>query len=178
MPDNWEIEHGLNPNIPDGNGDFDNDGFSNLEKYLTTSPRGRPRQHPLHGRQQQRYAEIFNWQVSGVVVNIAGSNVTTSSKWKPSRYDTAIISNATVVVDAVGQHAGTLRLTNNAILNITGGWLKVANSLEIGAGCTVAVQPAGTLRLTGSATLAGGGTFTNAGTLDIMTWSGTLPADS
>ena len=177
MPDNWEIEHGLNPNIPDGNGDFDNDGFSNLEKYLNDiAAWPAPGNILFTGANNNRYAEIFNWQVSGVVVNIAGSNVTTSSKWKPSRYDTAIISNATVVVDAVGQHAGTLRLTNNAILNITGGWLKVANSLEIGAGCTVAVQPAGTLRLTGSATLAGGGTFTNAGTLDIMTWSGTLPA--
>jgi hypothetical protein len=34
----------------------------------------------------------------------------------------------------------------------------------------------GTLRLTGSASLFVGGSFTNTGTLDIMTWSGTLPA--
>ncbi len=177
MPDNWEIEHGLNPNVPDSNGDFDNDGYSNLEEYLNDiAAWPAPGNILFTGANNNRYAEIFNWQVSGVVVNIGGTNVTTSSKWQPSRYDTAIISNATVVVDAVGQHAGILRLTNNATLNITNGWLKVANSLEIGAGCTVAVQPAGTLRLTGSATLAGGGTFTNAGTLDIMTWSGTLPA--
>ncbi len=34
----------------------------------------------------------------------------------------------------------------------------------------------GTLRLVGDATLAFTGTFTNTGILDIMTWSGTLPA--
>jgi hypothetical protein len=178
MPDNWEIEHGLNPYVPDGNGDFDNDGFSNLEKYLhDIAAWPAPSDILFTGANNNRYAEIFNWQVSGVVININGTNVTTSSKWQPSQYDTAVISNATVVVDAVGQHAGTLRLTNNAELNITGGWLK-AGSLAIGSGCTLAVQSAGTLRLTGSGsiTLAGGGTFTNAGTLDIMTWSGTLPA--
>jgi hypothetical protein len=32
------------------------------------------------------------------------------------------------------------------------------------------------LRLTGSAGLTVSGTFTNTGTLDVMTWSGTLPA--
>jgi hypothetical protein len=178
MPDYWEIEHGLNPNVPDGNGDFDNSGYRNLEKYLNEiAAWPAPGVIAFTGATNNRYAEIFNWQVNGVVVNIGGTDVATSSKWKPSRYDTAVISNATVVVDAVGQHAGTLCLTSNATLNITGGWLKVS-SLAIGAGCTLAVQPAGILRLTGSGsiTLADGGTFTNAGTLDIMTWSGTLPA--
>jgi len=61
-------------------------------------------------------------------------------------------------------------------LDITNGWLE-ASSLSIGTGCTLAVKSGGTLRLTGSGsiTLAPGATFTNAGTLDIMTWSGTLP---
>jgi hypothetical protein len=179
MPDNWEIEHGLNPSVANNNDDFDNDGYTDLEEYLNdVAAWPSPGAIYFTGATNSRYALIYNWQVTGEPVNIAGlGTVTTSSRWQPSRYDTAVISNATVVVDAVGQNTGILRLTNNGTLNITAGWLK-AGALAIGSGCTLAVQPAGALRLTGSGsiTLSGGGTFTNAGTLDIMTWSGTLPA--
>ena len=35
MPDWWELQHGLDPNNPvDRNGDFNGDGYTNLEKYL------------------------------------------------------------------------------------------------------------------------------------------------
>jgi hypothetical protein len=114
-------------------------------------------------------------------------NLPTSSPWQPSRYDTVLVSNRTCVVDAVGQRAGILRLTNNAILNITNGWLNVADRIDIAAGCTVAVQYSGslrvtknivnngTLRLTGSAGLTIGGSITNDGLLDAVTWSGALP---
>jgi len=35
MPDSWEKANGLNPGDPsDGNGDLDNDGYTNLEEYL------------------------------------------------------------------------------------------------------------------------------------------------
>ena len=35
MPDAWEMSQGLNPADPqDGNGDLDNDGYTNLEEYL------------------------------------------------------------------------------------------------------------------------------------------------
>jgi pectate lyase len=37
MPDKWEEERGLNPYAPeDRNGDFDGDGYTNLEEYLFT----------------------------------------------------------------------------------------------------------------------------------------------
>lgn len=37
MPDYWEIANGLNPNDPeDRNGDFNNDGYTNLEDYLNS----------------------------------------------------------------------------------------------------------------------------------------------
>ena len=189
MPNTWELEHGLDPNAADNNGDFDADGYTNLEEYLNDlAAWPAPGVVAFTGATDNRYAEIFNWQVSGVPVNIAGLGVVTSaSPWQPSRYGTAIISNRPVVVDAVGQHAGILRLTAGAALGITNGWLSIANALEIGAGCTASVQAPGglrvtnsvindgTLRLTGTAGFAVGGSFTNNGRLDIMAWSGTLP---
>ena len=187
MPDAWESAHGLNPNVPNNNGDFDNDGYTDLEEYLNElAAWPAPGEIQFTGNTNSRYAQIFNWQVNGVVVNIAGTNTTTASLWQPSRYDPAVISNRTVLVDAVGQHAGTLRLTNNAALNITNGWLNVATRFENGTGCTSVVSTAGsliasnivnkgTLRLTGAAALTVSGTFTNTGTLDVLTWSGTLP---
>jgi hypothetical protein len=37
MPDQWEVQHGLNPDgNSDGNGDRDNDGYTNLEEYLNS----------------------------------------------------------------------------------------------------------------------------------------------
>ncbi len=40
MPDDWEIDNGLNPSIDDAYEDPDEDGFTNLQEYLTcTDPR-------------------------------------------------------------------------------------------------------------------------------------------
>src|SRR5262249_29244263 len=44
LPDNWELQHGLNPNSASGDdgadGDPDHDKFSNLQEYLAgTDPR-------------------------------------------------------------------------------------------------------------------------------------------
>ncbi len=37
MPDEWEIEHGLDPSNPsDGNRDFNKDGYTNIEDYLNS----------------------------------------------------------------------------------------------------------------------------------------------
>jgi hypothetical protein len=190
MPDAWEIEHGLDPEVANNNGDFDNDGYTDLEEYLNdVAAWPAPGGIVFTGETNNRYAVIFNWKVSGEAVTISGlGTVTTSSPWQPSRYDTAIISNATVIVDAAGQHAGILRLTNNTTLNITNGWLKIANTLQVGPGCTNNIKLTGglevatnlvnngTLRLTDAAVLNVGGALTNNGVLDIMTWSGTLPA--
>lgn len=170
MPDAWEIEHGLNPNVANPNGDFDNDGYTDLEEYLNEVAAWPAPGEILFTGANNRYAEIFNWQVNGVVVNIAGTNITTSSKWQPSRFDTAIISNANVIVDAVGQEAGTLRLRDNATLNLTGGWLKVSNTLEIATtGVATANLSHGRLRVGTLTKGAGSGAFNFTG--------GTLSAD-
>ena len=131
IPDLWEVEYGLNPNVANSNGDFDNDGYTDLEEYLNYVAAWPAPGNIIFTGANNRYAEILNWQVNGATVSIGGSSVVTSSKWQPSRFDTAIISNATVVVDVVGQEAGILRLRDNATLNITNGWLKVSNTLEV-----------------------------------------------
>jgi len=188
MPDTWETEHGLNPDVANNNEDFDGDLYTDLEEYVNEVAAW-PAPGPIWftGEDSTRYASIFNWRVYGVPVNISGKGtVPTFSQWQPSRHDTAVITNQTVFVDAVGQHAGDLKLMSSAALNITNGWLKVATRLENGAGCTATVSEhgalmtsnllnAGTLRLTGAAGLNVSGTFTNTGTLDIMSWNGTLP---
>lgn len=173
MPDVWETQHGLNPNnASDRNGDFDGDGYPNLEEYLNELGAFKAVQDIVwDGELNNRYAQIENWDIA----------------FQPSRFDAVIISNATVLVDAIGQDAGILKLTNNAVLNITNGWLKIATRFENGSGCTTTlsgngnliasnVVNRGTLRLKGSAGLTSIGTFTNTGTLDVMTWSGALPA--
>jgi hypothetical protein len=122
MPGWWEELHGLDPNVADNNGDFDSDGYTNLEEYLNELAEW-PAPAPIlfNGTTNGRYAQITNWDVN--------PNATLVHNWQPSKYDTAVIDNGTVVVDAVGQHAGNVLLAtnagDNATLNITDGWLKV-----------------------------------------------------
>jgi hypothetical protein len=100
-----------------------------------------------------------------VTVNITNQGVvTTSSRWQPSRYDTALISNATVVVDAVGQRAGVLRLRDNGTLNLSSGWLKVSNTVEIATAGAAAVNLSGGLLRVGTLAMgAGSGSFNFTG---------------
>jgi len=121
MPDAWEKEHDLDPNAADNNGDFDSDGYTNLEEYLNDIAAW-PAPQPIgfNGATNNRYAQITNWDI----------------RWQPSRYDEVQINNGSAVVDAVGQHAGVLRVATNAgntaQLEITSGWLRAHNSIVIG----------------------------------------------
>lgn len=125
MPTYWELEHGLDPNAHDNNGDFDNDGYTNLEEYLNDIAAW-PAPGPIifDASTNNRYAQITNWD--------SNPDPNSDLPWQPSRYDTAVINAGTVVVDAVGQHAGNLLLGTNpgdsATLNITAGWLKVQDA--------------------------------------------------
>lgn len=125
MPKDWEVLHGLDPNVAENNGDFDADGYTNLEEYINETAEW-PASAPIlfNAATNSRYAQITNWDV-----NVDPIAVT---HWQPSRFDTAVINNGTVAVDAVGQHAGNLLLgTNagdNATLNITSGWIKVEDA--------------------------------------------------
>ncbi|MEX0610487.1 MAG: thrombospondin type 3 repeat-containing protein, partial [Pirellulales bacterium] len=134
MPNSWEVAHGLNPNSspasPDWKLDFDNDGYINLIEYINESGEF-PAPAPIvfNGATNNRYAVITNWKTND-------GGITAGSNWQPSIYDEAQINNGVAVVDSIGQHAGLLVLAanagNNALLNITAGWLKVADALVIG----------------------------------------------
>ena len=173
MPDKWEKVRDLDPDdASDRNDDYDQDGYTNLEEYLNDIGAFKAIQAIVwDGDKNNRYAEIENWDIA----------------FQPSRFDTAIIINDTVVVDAIDQHSGILKLSDNSKLNITNGWLDVANSLEVEVGCTIEVEDSGKLiiknvlnngviKLFGKAELTISGAFTNNGTIDILEWEGTLPA--
>jgi hypothetical protein len=122
MPDAWEKRHGLSSaNAADRNGDFDADGYTNLDDYLNEAGAFQAVQEIVwDGSVNSRYAQIENWNIA----------------FQPSRFDAAAINSGTAVVDTVGQHAGTLKIAstnaNAAQLNVTGGWLEVANEVIIG----------------------------------------------
>jgi hypothetical protein len=141
MPDYWEAAHGLNPTsgvdsvtYNAGNPsqhDFDLDGYTNLEEYLNdVGAFPAPAPIVFNGATNSRYAQITNWKTDD-------GGITTGSNWQPSRFDEAQINSGTAVVDAVGQHAGVLKIGshpgNVAALSITGGWLDVDEELVIGA---------------------------------------------
>lgn len=126
MPTWWELEHGLDPNVRDDDGDFDNDGYTNLEEYLNEIAAW-PAPNAIafnNANGDGRYAHVLNWD--------ANPSPDSVHPWQPSRFDTAVIDNGTVTVDAVGQHAGNLLLATNpgdhAVVNITAGWLKVTDA--------------------------------------------------
>jgi hypothetical protein len=134
MPDEWEEMHGLNPTVADNNGDFDGDTYTNLEEYLNgIAEWPAPQAITFIAATNSRYAQITNWDI----------------EWQPSRFDEARINSGTVAVDAVGQHAGNLKVAygaaDTATLNITAGWLDVANTLTIGSTAT----SQGTVNLSG-----------------------------
>jgi hypothetical protein len=130
MPTYWERQHGLDPDSRDDAGDFDNDGYTNLEEYLNDIAAW-PAPGPLvfDATTNNRYAQITNWD--------SNPDPVLDLPWQPSRYDEAQISAGTVVVDAVGQHAGALIVAansgNEAKLEITGGWLRAEEGVVLGA---------------------------------------------
>jgi pectate lyase len=133
MPNEWELAHGLDPNVADNNGDFDADGYTNLEEYINEiSAWPAAAQLLFKPRGNIRYAEITNWNVGAAASNTGSS---TTAYWQPSKYDLALIQAGTAVVDAVGQHAGTLQVAApNAVatLNVVAGWIEIAGELDVG----------------------------------------------
>lgn len=175
MPDSWEIAHGLNPNVATHNGDFDNDGYSDIEEYVNELG-AFPAPRPISWTGGDgRFALNGNWDT-----------------WQPSRFDTVNVNAGRAVIDAVGQHAGTLRIGVGTSANGTvtiqsanGGasWLRVADSVSVGGlagsvgrlellGGTLYVGGDLHLNTTGTLVLGGGtldlnGVFNHAGTIQL-----------
>ncbi len=122
MPDIWELAHNLNPLVADNNGDYENNGYTNLEKYLNELAAFPADSTLVFKGGTNRYALIGNW----------GSGV-----FLPSRYDQAQVNSGTAVVDCIGEHAGTLKIAanagNSAALSVTSGWIDIdAQALNVG----------------------------------------------
>lgn len=153
MPDAWEAKHGLNALVADNNGDFDTDGYTNLEEYINELAEWpASRAIVFNGATNNRYAQITNWDI----------------KWQPSKYDAARIVSGTAIVDAVGQHARTVSIGDTAgqvgALNVTAGWIDVAETLVVGGAGTGALNQSGGTTLVGqSVTIANNGTYALTG---------------
>jgi hypothetical protein len=153
MPNHWELAHGLNPNLStDRNNDFDSDGYTNLEEYINeVGAWPAPRPITWTGG-SGRYALNQNWDT-----------------WQPSRFDELRINSGTATVDAIGQHAGLVKIgTNageNATLNITGGRFEVAAAVVIGADpdATAALNLSGGKLVAGELFQGDGGLFSFTG---------------
>ena len=76
MPNAWETAHGLNPSVASP-GDFDNDGYSNVEEYVNdVGAFPAPRAITWTGGAGGRFALSANWDT-----------------WQPSRFDTVNVSD-------------------------------------------------------------------------------------
>jgi hypothetical protein len=122
IPNAWETRHGTNPAVANNNGDFDQDGYTDLEEYLNDLAAFKAiGALEFHGI--GRYADWARWTRS----------------WQPSRLDDVRVSTGAAFVDAVGQQAGTLtvggNLSDNGRLYVTSGWIEVTDDLVVsGAG--------------------------------------------
>ena len=127
MPTYWELQHGLDPNARDDAGDFDSDGYTNLEEYLNDVAAWPAAERDCLQQREQRWS-ICPDSRTGMRIPMPRRFSLGSRR----SYDTAVIDNGTVAVDAVGQHAGNLLLAtnpgDNATLNITAGWIKVEDA--------------------------------------------------
>jgi hypothetical protein len=124
IPNAWEERHGLPTNAASNNGDFDNDGYTNLEEYLNDlAAFAAP--GPIEFDGSGRYADWSNW----------------TRRWEPSRRDRVHINSGTATVDAMGQRAGTLQVGASdggpALLAVSSGRLEVAGSLIVFGGGVV-----------------------------------------
>ncbi|MCA9261386.1 MAG: hypothetical protein KDA61_19355, partial [Planctomycetales bacterium] len=159
MPDAWEIRHGLDPLVDDHNGDFDADGYLNLEEYLNElAAWPAPKPLEFNPSQSNRFAESGNWELA----------------WQPSRFDQARIVSGDAIVDAVGQSVGAIDIApdtgQTARLVVSQGALEVVGEIRIAeSGADGRLVLSGGALRTGALTNGHGGSFEFTG--------GTLSAD-
>ena len=130
MPDAWEVARGLDPNSADNNGDFDGDGYTNLEEYINEIAEW-PAPRAIVRSGDGRYERIDGWDI----------------EWQPSRHDEARIVSGTTTIDSVGQYAGALEVAADsgdvATLSVGAGWIEIVNDLMVGPAGSGRVDQAG-----------------------------------
>jgi pectate lyase len=143
IADDWETKHGLSASQPSHNGDFDGDGYTNLEEYLNDLAAFKAI-GALEFDGSGRYADSGNWTRS----------------WEPSRVDDVHINVGVATVDAVGQKAGTLVLGveqgSSGRLSIASGWIEITDDFVVGQLGAGAVSHTG-----GTAIVLNGGVTVN-----------------
>jgi hypothetical protein len=93
-----------------------------------------------------------------------------------------LFAGAEINIGSTTQQAASLAGEAGSVVQLNGGQLKISGGSSSSATFAGAFSGSGSvvvdgiLRLVGNATMAAGIAFTNNGTLDIMTWSGTLPS--
>lgn len=159
MPDAWEISLGLNPAVRNNNGDFDADGYTDLEEYLNElAAWPAPLPAVFAGGSSARYALWSTWD----------------TRWQPSRFDAVHINSGTAVVDAVGQDAGSVLLAAGTAagptptLSITGGGLRVTGGLVVGS----ATGATGRVVLGGGRLVVAGTIGTGSAASGVVTFTG------
>jgi hypothetical protein len=155
MPDAWEMKHGTRVDVANNNGDFDSDGYTDLEEYLNDLGAFKAT-GPLELDGTGRYADWGNW----------------TGDWEPSRLDEVEINTGTAVVDVVGQKAGTLRVAvgaaDSATLQVSSGWIEITDELIVGAsgaGAGIVQQDDGEVRVLGDGVTIENGVYNLAGGL-------------
>ena len=144
MPNAWEQLHGLDPAAANNNADFDADGYTDLEEYINELAAW-PASAPVvfKGAASTRYAVITNWNLAANFNNTGherrratGSRAsTTSRRCGPARRWSTRSASTRASCRSPAPPAG------NATLNVTGGWIDVADSLHVGTFTTF--DPAG-----------------------------------
>jgi hypothetical protein len=99
-----------------------------------------------------------------------------------SQSDLVLQSGATLDLGGTAQQVASVAGASGSVIQLNGGRFSIGtgtNTATFAGSFTGSgsIQVNGTLRLVGNASIASGIALTNNGTLDIMTWSGTLPAN-
>lgn len=138
MPNAWETDNGLNPNVADNNGDKDNDGYTNLEEYLNElhdnlvvqqTVVATPGNLPCGTSTAPVTAEITSFVASktvvrpGEVFNLSWSSVNGSSAKAagPSGFSGSVPLNGSVNLSypAVGSYELDLYVTKNGYSDVS-----------------------------------------------------------
>jgi len=158
MPDAWERSLGLDPAVANNNGDFDADGYTDLEEYLQDVTAWPAPKAAVFTGSSGRYALAANWD----------------TVWQPSRFDTVQVNSGTVTVDAVGQNGGTLQISATTVagqtptLAITAGGLRLAGNLVIG----LATGSSARVALTGGSLVVAGTISSGSATSGLFAFTG------